>query len=57
MINKGDALLPHEEYQDDKVLNSDIKIGLDNLLNYKNLKTYSTKILLLSIKRLIITVQ
>ena len=43
MINKGDALLPHEEYQDDKVLNSDIKIGLDNLLNYKKSKNIFNK--------------
>lgn len=43
MINKGDVLLPHEEYQDDKVLNSDIKIGLDNLLNYKKSKNIFNK--------------
>lgn len=43
MVNKGPVLLPYEEYQNTKILGSDIKISVDSLLNYKKSKNIFNK--------------
>lgn len=43
MVNKGDVLLPYEEYENTKVLDSEIKISLDSLLNYQKSKNLFNK--------------
>lgn len=43
MVNKGDVLLPYEEHENTKALDSEIKISLDSLLNYQKSKNLFNK--------------